>query len=63
MYPRCPYAGKHLCKDFPNCRKGTHSNLNRGARYDKACLVTLSITDQMIETETNSEVEGFVSES
>lgn len=63
MYPRCPYVTQFPCKDFTICRYTTHMNINRGHQYEKACLVTLSITDQMIETEANSEVEAFVSES
>lgn len=63
MYPRCPYVTQSPCKDFTICRYSTHVNINRGCQYDKACLVVLSITDQMIETETNSEVEACVSES
>lgn len=63
MYPKCPYSPESTCKNFTICRYTTRMNIDRGYQYEKACLVVLSITDQMIETETSSRVEAFVSES
>lgn len=52
MYPKCPHCNVE-CRSFPSCRKMTLREISKEeVHYDRACLTVLSITEQMISTES-----------